>query len=83
MAEFIIENILNLGNLVAVPGEVKDGMIREEDMGTTIDNKRFKIVRIQTKDGPIPRAEKGQQVTLVLKDITKRDLGRGDTLFIE
>ena len=83
MAEFLIENVLSLGNLVAVPGEVKEGIILEDDMGTTIENKRFKIVRIQTKYGNIPRAEKSQQVTLVLKDITKKELNRGDIIFIE
>ena len=83
MAEFLIENIFSLGDLVAVPGEVKEGVIRENDMGTTIENKRFKIVSIKTKDGAIPRAEKTQLVTLILKDITKRDLNRGDIIFIE
>ena len=82
-AEFIANAILNLGNLVAVQGEVIKGIILEEDMGTTMENKRFKIVRIQTKDGPIPKAEQSAQVTLILKDITKGDLTAGETLYIE
>ena len=82
-AEFSTGSIFSLGNLLAVQGEVKEGIIRDDDMGTTTENKRFKIVRIQTKDGPIPRAEKPMRVTLILRDIGKPDISAGETLYIE
>jgi len=81
--KFLIKRIYKIGELLALAGEVKSGVIKEGDTGTTWENKRFNVVKIETKEGSIPTASRFQEVTLIVKGILRRDLAPGDTLYIE
>ncbi|HEC69562.1 MAG TPA: hypothetical protein ENI31_04700 [Candidatus Omnitrophica bacterium] len=81
--KFLIKRIYKIGELLALAGEVKSGVIKEGDTGTTWENKRFTVVKIETKDGSIPTASSSQEVTLIVKGILRKDLASGDTLYIE
>lgn len=82
-AQFIVKNIYNLGEMLALAGEVKSGSIVEGDVGTTWSNKRFNIVKIETKDGTVRTAYIHDKVTLVVRNILRTDLRPGETLYIE
>jgi len=81
--KFLIKRIYKIGELLALAGEVKSGVIKEGDVGTTWENKRFTVVKIETKDGSVPTAQKSQEVTLIVKGILHKDLAPGDSLYIE
>jgi sulfate adenylyltransferase subunit 1 (EFTu-like GTPase family) len=69
--------------LFVLQGEVKEGEIVEGDIGSTWDNKRFKVVEITTPDGPIRRASCNQKVTLMVKTFTDCNMSSQDTIYIE
>ncbi|MCD6539936.1 MAG: hypothetical protein J7K37_04465 [Candidatus Omnitrophica bacterium] len=82
-AKFSIKRIYKIGELLALAGEVKNGVIKEGDVGTTWENRKFTIVKIETKDGSVPTAHRFQEVTLIIKGIQHKDLAPGDPLYIE
>lgn len=82
-AQFIVKNIYNLGEMYALAGEVKSGPIAEGDIGSTWSNKKFTIVKIETKDGTVRTAQAHDRVTLVVRNILRVDLRIGETLYIE
>ena len=82
-AKFSIKRIYKIGELLALAGEVKNGVIKEGDVGTTWENEKFTVVKIETKEGSVPTAHRLQEVTLIIKGIRRKDLAPGDPLYIE
>ncbi len=82
-AEFLVENIYRISDLVALQGEVKSGKIVEGDVGSAWSGKRFNVVSIQTKYGSVRVAEANQKVTLIIKNLIDEDISPQDTIYFE
>ncbi|MBN2119896.1 MAG: hypothetical protein JW734_02420 [Candidatus Omnitrophica bacterium] len=82
-ARFVVKNVYILGALLALEGEVQNGKVLESDVGSTWENKRFNVVKIESKDGPLPSASVHDKVTLIVKNIYRNDVTPGETVYIE
>jgi len=82
-AQFHVNSVNSLGGALGLRGEVKKGSITEGAIGTTWENKKFKVVSISTSGGVRRVATTNEIVTIVVRNISKGDVSPGDTVFID
>ena len=63
--------------------EITKGKIQEGDLGTTWENKRFKVIKISGAGGSRSMASAPSIVTISIRNVTRGDVSPGDVIFVE
>ena len=82
-AQFHVKGVSSLGGSLALLGEITKGKIQEGDLGSTWENKRFKVIKISGPVGSRTMASAPSIVTISIRNLTRGDVSPGDVIFVE
>ena len=54
-----------------------------DDTGSTRGGKKFRVVKIEMREGMVRTARIKEKATLIVRDLTRRDIVAGETIYID